>query len=138
MLGNYNCHPTFGCWVIVAFAFVLDLAAINARIFVKYNKENYSYSWRDFLRTLTTSLAILYIKNMVKSALKLVTLSLSHNVLQSCSQRVTPDVGDHELFEDIPDGKRHICFKYLHGLEDKERCQRKASLKKEDRRKLPL
>ena len=41
MLRDYSCQPTCDSWVVVVFTFILDLAAVNARNILKYNKENY-------------------------------------------------------------------------------------------------
>ena len=68
-------------WIVVAFTFTFDLAAVNARTILKYNKENYIDSRRDFLKNLATYLMILYIKNRAKVAnLKSVTISAINNV----------------------------------------------------------
>ena len=40
MLRDYSCQPTCDSWVVVVFTFILDLAAVNARTILKYNKEN--------------------------------------------------------------------------------------------------
>ena len=52
MLRDYSCQPTCNSWVVVVFTFILDLAAVNARTILKYNKENYIDSRRDFLKNL--------------------------------------------------------------------------------------
>ena len=52
MLRDYSCQPMCNSWVVVVFTFILDLAAVNARTILKYNKENYIDSRRDFLKNL--------------------------------------------------------------------------------------
>ena len=61
-----------------------------------------------FLRMLTTSLTIPYIKDTTKLPLKSITLSAVNNVLQSS---VTANVEEHKPVEVMPDGKCHICLK---------------------------
>ena len=71
----------YDSWIVVAFTFIFDLAAVNARTILKYNKENYIDSRRDFLKNLATYLTILYIKNRAKVAnLKSVTISAINDV----------------------------------------------------------
>ena len=61
-----SCQPTCDSLVVAVFTFNLDLAALNARILLKYNKESY-IDWRpDFLKNLATYLTISYIKNRAK------------------------------------------------------------------------
>ena len=64
MLRDYSCQPTCHSWVNVVLMFTfIFLAAVNARTLLKYNKENYIDSRRDFLKNLATYLSIPYIKN---------------------------------------------------------------------------
>ena len=71
----------YDSWIVVAFTFIFDLAAVNARTILKYNKENYIDSRLDFLKNLATYLTILYIKNRAKVAnLKSVTISAINDV----------------------------------------------------------
>ena len=62
--------------------------------------------------------------------LKSVILSVINNALQSCGESATTDVEEHDPVEVMADGKCQIYLKVLHGLEDKERRQRKANLSK--------
>lgn len=130
MIHEYSCQCTCDSWVLVVFTFILDLAAVNTRAILKYNKENYSDSRWDLLRKLATSLTILFIKNRAQLSLNLVTLLAINNVSQSCGKSETTDIEEHEPVEVMSDGKCHICLKNLHGLEDKERHQRKANFNK--------
>ena len=66
MFRGYSCQPTCDSWVVVVFTFILDLAAVNARTILKYNKENYIDSRGDFLKNLAIYLTIPYIKNREK------------------------------------------------------------------------
>ena len=49
-------------WVVVMFTFILDLAAVNARAILKYNKANHGDTRRIFSQNLAISLMILYLK----------------------------------------------------------------------------
>ena len=44
------------------FTFILELAAVNARAILKYNKANYDDTRRIFSQNFVISLMILYIK----------------------------------------------------------------------------
>ena len=44
------------------FTFILDLAAVNARAILKYNKANHGDTRRIFSQNLAISLMILYLK----------------------------------------------------------------------------
>ena len=89
--------------------------------------ENYTDSRRDFLRKFATSPTIPYVKNRATLSLKLVTLSAVKDELQSCGESVAADFEENEPVEVIPDRKRHICVKNVHGLEDKERRRSKLN-----------
>ena len=56
---HYSCQPTCDRWVLVVFRFMLDLSVANARTILKYNKENYINSRRNFLKNLAAYLTIL-------------------------------------------------------------------------------
>lgn len=64
------------------------------------------------------TLAIPCIRNRTNLPLKSVTLSTNNVILQSCDESVTTDIEKHGPAEVMPNGKRHICFKNPHGLED--------------------
>ena len=49
-------------WIVVMFTFILELAAVNARAILKYNKANYDDTRRIFSQNFVISLMILYIK----------------------------------------------------------------------------
>ena len=40
MIGDYSWQSICDNWILIAFTFILDLAAVNARTILKYNKEN--------------------------------------------------------------------------------------------------
>ena len=44
MLHDYSGKPTCDTWVVVIFAFILHLTAVNARTILKYKKESYTDS----------------------------------------------------------------------------------------------
>ena len=82
MLRDYSCKPTYDSWTVVVFTFILDLGAVNATTILKYNKENYIDSRRDFSKNLATYLTIPYIKNKAKiTSLYSVMISAIHDVL---------------------------------------------------------
>ena len=54
------------CEVVVVFTFILELAVINVRAILKYNKANYDDTRRIFSQNLAISLMILYIKLRIK------------------------------------------------------------------------
>ena len=66
ILHDCSCQPTRNSWVVAVFTFILDLAALNARIILKYKKKSYVDSRPDFLKNLATFLTISYIKNRAK------------------------------------------------------------------------
>ena len=45
MVRDYSCSDS---WVVKVFTFIFDLAAVNAVTILKYNKENYIDSRKDF------------------------------------------------------------------------------------------
>ena len=74
---------------VIVSTFTLDLAAVNARATLEYNKVNHDDTRRVFLR----KLMILYIKKRAKvKNLKSVTISTLSNVLVSCTEVVLPDI----------------------------------------------
>ena len=90
------CQPYCDSWV----AFILDLAAVNARTILKDNNENYIDSRQDFSKNLATYLTILYIKNRAKvTNLKSVTISAINEALKSCDVTVLRDDPDNQ---DLP------------------------------------
>ena len=124
MLRDYSFQPTCDSWVVVVFTFILDL---------KYNKEYYINSRRDFLKNLATYLTISYINNRAKvTNLKSVTISAINDVLESCGVSVlrddpenqdlpnngdNGDNGHNEDNGDLPnegrDMKCNVCIKNL-------------------------
>ena len=137
MLCDYSCEPTCDSWVVLAFAFILDLAAVNARTILKYNKENYIDSRRNFLKHLAAYLTIPYIKNRAKvTNSKSVTISAINDVLESCGVSVLRDDPENqdlpiESNGDLPNEGRgmkcHVCIKNLQGMKDEGRCRRKGN-----------
>ena len=102
MLCDYTCQPTCGSWVLVVLTFILDLAAVNARTILKYNKANYDET-RVFLRISATSLIIPYIKKRAKvNKVKPVAISTINDTFASCGEVLLPDI---ENDEDQPDDK---------------------------------
>ena len=100
MLRDFSCQTTCDNWVVVVFTFILDLAAVNTRTILKYNKENYTDSRRDFLKKLATYLMIPYITNRVNvTNLKSVTISAINVVLKSCGVSVLRDDPENQ---DLP------------------------------------
>ena len=82
------CDSCHSC-VVVVFTFILDLAAVNARTILKYNKENYIDSRQDFLKNLAAYLTVPYINNRAKvTNMKSVTISAINDVLESCGVSV--------------------------------------------------
>ena len=63
MLRDYSSQPICDSWVFVASTFILDLAGVNTRTILKYNRGNYIDSTQYFLKNLATYLMIPYIKN---------------------------------------------------------------------------
>ena len=48
---DYSCQPTCDSWVAVVFKFILDLAAVNAKTILKYNKDNFScYKCKNYFK----------------------------------------------------------------------------------------
>ena len=58
ILCDCSCQPTCYSWVVAVFTFILDLATVNPRTILKYNKENYIDSRQNFLKNLATYLTI--------------------------------------------------------------------------------
>ena len=97
---NQMCQPYFDSWVVVVLAFILDIAAVNARTILKDNNENYIDSRQDFQKNLATYLTILYIKNRPKvTNLKSVTISAIKEALKSSNVSVLRDDPDNQ---DLP------------------------------------
>ena len=115
------CQPYCDSWVVVVLAFILDLAAVNARTILKDNNENYIDSRQDFSKYLATYLTILYIKNRAKvTNLKSVTISTINEALKSSDVSVLRDDPDNQDLPiedngDLPDEGRgmkcHFCIK---------------------------
>ena len=92
MFRDYSCQPACDSCVVVVFTFILDLAAVNARTILKYNKENYIDSRRDFLKNLAAYLTVPYKNYRAKvTNMKSVTISAINNVLESCGVSVLRD-----------------------------------------------
>ena len=101
----------------------LNLAAVNARTILIYNKKNYIDSRRDFLKNLATYLTIPCIKNRANvTNLISVTISGINDVLESCGVSVLQDDPENQdlPIEDIGDlpneghgMKCHVCIKNL-------------------------
>lgn len=82
---NHYFQATYDSQVVLVFVFILDLAAVNAITILKYNKENYINSKRDFLKNVATYFKISYIKNRVQIInLQLATISAINDVLEFC------------------------------------------------------
>ena len=130
MLCDYSCQPTCDSWVVLVFTFILDLAAVNARTILKYNKKNYIHSRRDFLENLPTYLIIPYGKTRTKvTNLKSVAISPINDVLESCSVSVLRDDPENQdlpiedngiLPNEGPDIKCHVYVKNLQDTKDEE------------------
>ena len=74
---------------MVLFTFTLDLATVNARVIVKYNKKDYSNSRKIFLRNLAAFLTMPFTTTMERFPLKTVTHRVINDILESCNENIT-------------------------------------------------
>lgn len=76
---------------MVLFTFTLDLATVNAKVIVKYNKKDYSHSRKIFLRNLAAFL-MSFTTTIERFPLKSVTHRVINDILESCNENITADL----------------------------------------------
>ena len=113
MLRDYSCQTICYSWLILAFTFVLDLAAENARTVIKYDIQVCGDRRDTFLKFGTTSH-----KALNKKIAKTCYILAINDILELCNENVTVDTESHKDIENLPDIK---CQVSLHSLEDQKR-----------------
>ena len=74
------------------FTFTLDLATVNAKVIVKYNKKDYSHSRKIFLRNLAVFLTMSFTTTIERFPLKSVTHRVINDILESCNENIKADL----------------------------------------------
>ena len=74
------------------FTFTLDLATVNAKVIVIYNKKDYSHSRKIFLRNLAAFLTMSFTTTIERFPLKSVTHRVINDILESCNENITADL----------------------------------------------
>ena len=138
MLCDSSYQATCDSWVDVVFTFILDLAAVNPKTILKYNKKNYFDSRQNFSKNLATYLTNPYIKSRAKVAnLKSLATSAINHVLESCGVSVLRDDQENQDLPIEDNGdlhneghgmKCHLCIRNLQGMKGVGRRRRKGNL----------
>ena len=75
---------------MVLFTFTLDLATVNARVIVKYNKKDYSDSKEKVSKEIWCTKT--FTTTIERFPLKSVTHRVINDILESCNENITADL----------------------------------------------